>query len=172
MLAQINHADPARSSGDLQRPRGRPPANMRWDDMRGWVRKDEAPSAGSIGQVSAPAAATAASAPPVVPADAPEAEISAGTSPAAAPTSLAGLLAANEALKAAAAVAAAAAADAAAASERAGVNLCRQHARVAVWAADGSISTESRLHEYEARRSAENWAAWALNAAALDQLDA
>ena len=118
-------------------------------------------------QVSAAAPASALQ---VVPADAPEADISAGTSPAAAPTSPAGLQAANEALKAAAAVAAAAAADAAA--ERAGVTLCRQHARVAVWAEDASISTEPRLHEYEARCSSKNWAAWALNAAALDQLGA
>ena len=121
----------AADSGRLQRPRGRAPADMRWDDMRGWTKKDKAPSAGNIGQVSAaaPDPATAESAPPVVPADAPEAE-TAGTSLAAAPTSPAGRQAANEAPKAAAAVAAAAAADAAAASERAGVTLCRQHARV------------------------------------------
>ena len=30
-------------SGRRKRPRGAAPANMRWDDVRGWVMKDDTP---------------------------------------------------------------------------------------------------------------------------------
>ena len=136
----------------------------------------------STEQVTAavPAAATTEVVPPIAPATTPD-EISADAAPAAAATGPAGqadavpaavgLQAANAAHKAAAAVAASAAADAAAAAGRAGVTLCRQHSRVAVWAADGSIRTELRLREYEARCSAEHHAEIAKIAAALCRLD-
>ena len=51
--------------------------------------------------------------------------------------------------------------------ETAGVVLCRQHARVAVWAEDSSIAAEPRLDEYEARCYATQHARWALRAAGL-----
>ena len=91
----------------------------------------------------------------------------ASTAPVAAAAGPADLQAANAAHEAAAAVAAAAAADATAAAGEAGVVLCRQHARIAVWAKHRSIAAEPRLDEYEARCHATQHARWAVRAAGL-----
>ena len=51
--------------GQLQRPPGRAPANMRWDKVRGWVKKEEAeqaPAADSQSAAPGTAAAPAAAA--------------------------------------------------------------------------------------------------------------
>ena len=164
-------------SGQLQRPPGRAPANMSWDCVHGWVKKEErattvtnaAPDAAPAVSDAAPASevlagATLAAAPAsAVTAAAPSSSVSNAS------VSTVDVQALNESHQAAALASSTAAATARVAAAKAGVALCGQCARVAVWAEDGSLglATNSKLVEHEARCRAAAHAAWARRAAAV-----
>ena len=169
--------------GQLQRPPGRAPANMRWDKVRGWVKKEEAEQAEQAPAADSQSAAPGTAAAPAAAAEAPDsAVIDAAPDTATAPAAAAvvapdnvGRHALNVSYQEAASVASDAAAVAGAAAAKAGVALCGEFARAAVWAEErpilGHAAMEPRLDEYEARCRAEAHAQWATGAAVLCSLD-
>jgi len=169
-------------SGKRQRPSGRAPANMRWDDAQGWVRKDDAVQApaATVTMATSAAVCTAAPATSAASAVAPAASAAAHASTeiaAATPatTTTTDLHALNESLWAAESIASTAAEAAEAAAAAAGVALCYQYARVAVWSEDNCTRaralTDPRWNAYEARCRATAHASWATWAAAVHSLD-